>query len=163
MATSPNQSSHGQGYLKQPSMDPSHQDNEPTEEGMSPEEAATSGSRLEQTDAERGSDVVGWQGDDYAGRGDMPREPGTADLQDAPPNSNSRGLDDLQGRAELGSDDVPLFDRSTENRNANLADINERRPDDDDEPPVGKDEMSDEDRRVYDVSIDGPGTSDLRS
>ena len=82
-------------------------------------------------------------------------------MQDAPPNSNSRALDDLQGRAKLG-DDVPVFDRSVENRNTDLADMDEPLPDDDEEPAVGKDDLSEEDRRVYDVSIDGPGTSDLR-
>ena len=146
MATQAHQSSHGKDYLDMPSTDPTRQD---------------TGSRLEQTDADRGSDAVGLEGDDYAGRGDLPREPGTADLQDAPPNSNSRALDDLQGRAKLG-DDVPVFDRSVENRNTDLADMDEPISDDDEEPAVGKDDLSEEDRRVYDVSIDGPGTSDLR-
>ena len=160
MATQAHQSSHGKDYLDMPSTDPTRQD-KPTEEALSPEEAANTGSRLEQTDTDLGSDAVGLEGDDYAGRGDLPREPGTADLQDAPPNSNSRALDDLQGRAKLG-DDVPVFDRSVENRNTDLADMDEPISDDDEEPAVGKDDLSEEDRRVYDVSIDGPGTSDLR-
>lgn len=163
MANQPNQSSHGKGYLNMPPPANQVQQDESVDQALSPEEAATTGSRLEQTDAERGSDVIGLEGDEYAGRGDMPREPGTADLQDAPPNSNSLAWDDLQGKAKLGKDDVPVFDRSVENRNTDLADIDERRPNDDDEPAVGKDELSEEDRRVYDVSIDGPGTSDLRS
>ena len=160
MATQAHQSSHGKDYLDMPSKDPTRQD-QPTEEALSLEEAANTGSRLEQTDTDLGSGAVGLEGDDYAGRGDLPREPGTADLQDAPPNSNSRALDDLQGRAKLG-DDVPVFDRSVENRNTDLADMDEPISDDDEEPAVGKDDLSEEDRRVYDVSIDGPGTSDLR-
>ena len=162
MANQPNQSSHGKGYLDMPPPANPVQQGESVEKTLSPEEAANTGSRLEQTDIERDSEIVGLEGDEYPERGDLPLEPGTADLQDAPPNSNSLALDDLQGKAKLGTNDVPVFDRSIENRNTDLADMDERRPDDDDEPSVGKDELSEEDRRVYDISIDGPGTRDLR-
>ena len=63
---------------------------------------------------------------------------------------------------ELDKKDMPLFDQSMENRNPDEPDGKNPTPRNIKRTETGEDDSEGENSTLYDVSLDGPGTEDLR-
>lgn len=173
MATQQHESGHGKEYLDQPSLDPAQHSNEAKHHhepaAEFPAEAADDMGQLlsEQDDgfpfSEELSDAAGPQGENAAQRGGSgPRidDLGISDLRD----KDGLGKQDLPMLNELARTDLPLFDQSLDNRDPDEPGNRGRpeqvvRPED---RPGANPEALDEGIRPYDISLDGPGTDDLR-
>lgn len=125
---------------------------------------------LGQVSEEVSSDeFVAQNGGDGARLDDM----GIDDLQDQPHEI------DVEALTASAREDVPVFDRSIEDtadlpgaemeavaeddsaEDEAVADANDESAEEEDGTLLEEDELSEEEPRVYDVSLDGPGTSDL--
>lgn len=86
---------------------------------------------------------------------------GIDDLQDQPHEVDMQAIDEYT--EDMG--DRPVFDRSIENIDLDMpqneAGKEDTRPGKDDRLPEKVDQFAEEESKVYDVSIDGPGTRDL--
>ena len=95
--------------------------------------------------------------------GDGPRvdDLGIDDLQDQPHEVDMQAIDEYT--EDMG--DRPVFDRSIENIDLDTpqaeAGKEDTRPGKNDRLPEKIDQFAEEESKVYDVSIDGPGTRDL--
>ena len=173
MATPQHESGHGKEYIEQPSMDPAQQSNEAKHHHQPaaefPAEAADDMGQLwaEQEDSypfsEELSEEAGPEGDNAAQRGGSgPRldDLGIRDLSD----KDELGKQDLPMLNKLARTDLPVFDRSLDERDPDEPD-NGDRPDQTaklEDRPEANPEALDEDITPYDISLDGPGTDDLR-
>lgn len=168
----PHKSAHGKEYMDMPSMNP-----------MKPDESRTAPDSKDYREpaAEFPAQGANDLGELWQERSDGPQF--SAQLTDEAGENNDNaeqtggngpriddlGYSDLSDKQELGKADLPaidklartdqpLFDRSLDNRNPDEPEPDPHHPD---AKRVGKDKLSGEDLRAYDVSVDGPGTSDL--
>lgn len=174
MATQPHESGHGKEYIEQPSLDPAQHSNEAKHHhepaAEFPAEAADDMGQLwaEQEDSypfsEELSEQAGPQGENAAQRGGSgPRidDLGISDLGD----KQGLGKQDLPMLNKLARTDLPLFDRSLDERDPDQPANGGDRPDQAIKPehrPEANPEALDEDIKPYDISLDGPGTDDMR-
>lgn len=173
MATQQHESGHGKEYIEQPSMDPAQHSNEAKHHHQPaaefPAEGADDMGQLwaEQEDSypfsEELSEEAGPEGENAAQRGGSgPRldDLGIGDLSD----KDGLSKQDLPMLNKLARTDLPVFDRSLNERDPDEPDNGSRpeqvvKPEDMSE---GNPEALDEDIKPYDISLDGPGTDDLR-
>lgn len=168
------------GSIDQPSMDPSRKHKFPNEDERAQDATsdfpADVGNDLGQFSQEEGntyppfpkvSEEAG--GDEVhnaaqrGGTGPRVDDLGMDDLQDIPHEPDLAALDEFT--EDLG--DRPVFDRSVENidldepRTDVEANKEDTRPGRNARLPAREDQLADEESKVYDESLDGPGTRDL--
>lgn len=173
------ESAHGKEFIDHPPMDPMKRDQSPV--AANPKEYQEPGIEfpgegaddLGQLWEERGegypfseqlSDEAGAEGENaeqHGGSGPRIDDLGISDLRDKDEPDKA----DLSMLDEIGRTDLPVFDQSLNNRDPDQPDQVSRKGRNASKNPrrgVGKDKLSSEDLRPYDVSTDGPGTADLQ-
>lgn len=164
------------GSLDHPSMDPTRSHQYPNEDDRTHEAIADFpadvGNDLGQFSEEEGHtypafpDVAAEAGGDNVpnaaqrgGSGPRVDDLGIDDLQDQPHEVDMEAIDEYT--EDMG--DRPVFDRSIENIDLDTPETGkeDNRPGKNDRLPEKIDQFVEEESKVYDVSIDGPGTRDL--
>lgn len=176
MAKQEHQSAHGKEFMETLSPDPTKPhgkssifDDVENQQGRAADFPARSADDMgqlyeEQSEgypfSEKLSEAVGPQGENAeqnGGSGPRIDDLGFGDLQDR----DELEKKDLPMMDALARTDMPVFDQSIDNEDPDQPPASKRSKKADDTAGVGEDPLSDEDLRPYDVSLDGPGTSDL--
>lgn len=166
--------------IDQPAMDPSRKHKFPNEDeraqdatsdfpadvgndlGQFSQEAGNTYPPFPKVSEEAGGDEV-HNAAQRGGTGPRVDDLGMDDLQDIPHEPDLAALDEFT--EDLG--DRPVFDRSVENidldepRTDVEANKEDTRPGRNARLPAREDQLADEESKVYDESLDGPGTRDL--
>jgi hypothetical protein len=146
------------GSLAMPDMNPAstHDENDEDENRSAADYPADVANDIGQASGETTIEDLTAQND-----GDVPRidDLGIDDLQDQPHKAD---VDKLTANVR---EDRPLFDRSVEDTAdfagaAGESDEDDGKDENEERLPE-EDELGEEESRVYDISLDGPGTSDL--